>query len=161
MTRRGFLKIDTRTGRVIDDDDVVIRDGQRIVVPMAMKDSMSPIQRAVVEDAERRADDAAKRLGLADALDLHRPGQRFSTDQAACDARERAYQDSKRELQDAWRTRDAAPSSGEVVGARPVDKCIVPDQRRDAVPRMMDAAAAQAIRDAAYEEFVRSHEWKP
>jgi hypothetical protein len=37
----------------------------------------------------------------------------------------------------------------------------VPDQRRDAVPRMMDAAAAQAIRDAAYEEFVRSHEWKP
>ena len=31
-TRKG-LKFDIRTGREIDDDDDVLRDGQRIVVP--------------------------------------------------------------------------------------------------------------------------------
>jgi hypothetical protein len=76
---------------------------------------------------------------------------------------------------DAWkRPPDAA--SGEVVGARPGDKCIingapghlnhrlecVPDARQDAVPRTMDFADAQRIRDRAWLESVAELEsaWK-
>ena len=48
------LKFDIRTGAPIEDDDDVLRDGQRIVVPMVMKDGMSPIQRSVMADKAAR-----------------------------------------------------------------------------------------------------------
>jgi hypothetical protein len=59
---------------------------------------------------------------------------------SAMDARERAYQDSKRELQDAWR--------GPVGGAAP--------QRR--VPRTMTMDEAQKIKDEAWLEMCRDLE---
>ena len=61
------------------------------------------------------ADKAARLSSVVDATGgtagLSRPGLRYARDQAAHDAREQAYQDSKRELQDAWRTPVAAAPS--------------------------------------------------
>jgi hypothetical protein len=123
----------------------------------------------------------AHRLGLDDGLALHKPGPRYCTD-AGNAAKAEAYADGVREMCDAWRKPVADPNSGtgygsgEFRGARPGDKCTingapghlnhrlecVPDQRRDAVPRTMDAADAQRIRDAAWLEMCRDLEdgWK-
>jgi hypothetical protein len=126
------------------DDDLfdergLLRDGGRIRVPMMLKDG------TVVELEDWQRDVIyAHRLGLNDSLDLHRPGQRFCTDRAANDARERAYQDSKRELQDAWRKPVAAPPPIE-------SRANITDVR--SVPRTMSVADAQAIRDAAYRQY--------
>lgn len=70
-----------------DDDDEVMRDGQRVRVPLTMMDSM---QRAIAQSATF---DAA----------LHRPGYRFG------DPAEQAVRDAVRitreaMLADAWRT---------------------------------------------------------
>jgi hypothetical protein len=148
-----YLKFD-RNGAPIEDDDDILRDGQRIVVPMNMRDGMSELQRAVAEDKARRGDG----IGLVDALALHKPGQRFSVDAAARTHVEQVYQDEKRKLQDAWRTTT-------VRGQQPGDQCTidgqpghlnhrlecVPDQRQDSV---MTTDQAQAIKDAAYNAMV-------
>jgi hypothetical protein len=174
MTRRNYEIIDTRTGRPIeDDDDPVLRDGQTLRVPLHMRDGVSPMQREVMADkAARLADDAvAKRFGLSDALDLHRPGPRYCVDAAARAHVEEVYQDEKRKLQDAWRQPVA-----DVRGQQPGDKCTIngapghlnakleciPDKRQDAAPRMMDAAEAQRIKDEAWLEMCRDLEesWK-
>jgi hypothetical protein len=148
-----------RYGNRVEDDDGVLKDGQRLRT--LMYDSA---QREVVEHFARlRAEDAAKRFGLNDALDLHRPGQRFADADARAQV-EAVYQDEKRKLQSAWQTPVGR-------GAQPGDQCTingapghlnhrlecVPDkpERQDAVPRVMDATAAQRIRDAAYEQSVR------
>jgi hypothetical protein len=141
-----------------DDDAGVLQPNRILRVPMMMRDSA---QREVAEHFQRlRTEDAAKRFGLSDALDLCRPGQRF----ADADARarvEEVYQDEKRKLQSAWQTPVAR-------GAQPGDQCTingapghlnhrlecVPD-KEDSVPRTMTADAAQRIRDAAYEQSVR------
>ena len=65
------MKFDIRTGREIDDDDDVLRDGQRIVVPLNMRDSMSPMQRAVAEDKAARGVTVVDGLGRPAG---HRPG---------------------------------------------------------------------------------------
>ena len=154
-----------------DDDDAfdafgILRDGKSTRVSVMMRDAaMSPLQRSVMADGLRR--DAARRLGLADAAALHKPGQRFCTDEAARARVEEVYQDEKRKLQDAWR-KPVADAAGEFLGARPGDKCTldgqpghldhrlrcVPDDKQDSVPRRMKPEDAQAIRDAAYEESV-------
>jgi hypothetical protein len=135
-----YLKFDIRTGAPIVDDDDILRDGQRLVVPMNMRDGMSELQRAVAEDKARRG------IGLADARAYV----------------EQVYQDEKRKLQDAWRTTN-------VRGQQPGDQCTtdngepghlnhrlecVPDQREDSVPRVMTTDQAQAIKDAAYAQMV-------
>src|SRR4051812_6304787 len=71
------------------DDDEILRDGGTHRVPMMMRDA------------------AARSFGHNDSLALHKPGQRFSVDEVARARVERAYQDSKRDLQDAWRKPDA------------------------------------------------------
>ena len=139
-----YLKFD-RNGAPIEDDDDILRDGQRLVVPMNMRDGMSELQRAVAEDKARRADG----IGLADARAYV----------------EQVYQDEKRKLQDAWRTTS-------VRGQQPGDQCTIdgqpghlnhrleciPDQREDSVPRVMTTDQAQAIKDAAYNAMVRELE---
>ena len=165
-TRKG-LKFDIRTGREIDDDDDVLRDGQRIIVPLNMADSR---QREVSEHFEY--------LRAEDALAQHRPGPRYIVDEAVRARVEQARAEGIREMCDAWKRKPDANSesgygSGEFRGQQPGDQCTingapghlnhrlecVPDQRRqDAVPRVMDAATAQRIRDEAYEESVRRDE---
>jgi len=116
-------------------------------------------------------------------LSLHRPGYRtlgtLNDDEAV-----RAYNDSVREKCNAWRKRDERPA-----GAYPYDPgregqaCTIDGrpgtlQRRgdalvcvpngesssnsDAVPRTMDAATAQRIRDQAWEEMCerQRNAWK-
>jgi hypothetical protein len=162
-----------------DDDDVfdergLLKDGARARVPLMMRDSLSEVQRSVMADGEAR--DSARRLGLNDSLALHRPGQRFCTDEAARARVEEVYQDEKRKLQDAWRQPVAnSVGSHEFRGQQPGDQCTingppghlnhrlecVPD-KEDSVPRTMTADAAQKIRDAAWLASVKDLEeaWK-
>jgi hypothetical protein len=130
------------------DDDEVLPDGGTVRVPMMLRDSAT------------------------DSSSLHRPGPRFSTDAAARAHVEEVYQDEKRKLMDAWKNPPTAVGRGQ----QPGDQCTingapghlnsklecVPDQRQDAVPRTMDAATAQRIKDAAWLESVRDLEqaWK-
>ena len=163
-----------------DDDDAfdefgVLRDGRSVRVSMQMRD-------AAMADGEAR--DAAQRFGLSDAMDMHRPGQRLCTDAAARNAVEQARAEGIKEDENAWRTPAANSETGfgssEFRGARPGDQCTingapghlnhrlecVPDKRSQdsasSVPRTMDAATAQRIRDQAYEESLRREqdEWR-
>jgi hypothetical protein len=154
-----------------DDDDGpfdrrgLLKDGRSTRVPMLMRDSdtLSEVQRSVITDGLQR--DAARRLGLADGLDLHRPGPRFCTDESALDAKTQAYLEDVKETQEAWR-RKPSGSVTEFVGARPGDVCTingqlghlnhrlecVPDRsdKQDSMPRMMTADEAQRMRDEAW-----------
>src|SRR6476646_10344383 len=86
-----------------DDEDFdergLLKNGRTLRVPLMMRDadSLSEVQRAVMRDK------AARGYGLVDAA-RHQPGPCCCTDQAANDARERAYQEAKREAQEAWKT---------------------------------------------------------
>lgn len=131
----------------LPDDDDVLRDGETRRVPMMMRDG----------------------VGFTDSLAQHRPGQRFSTDQAANDARQRAYEESVRELQDAWKNPPG------VRGQQPGDQCTIdgqpghldhrlqcvpdkPERQDAAVPRSMTADAAQKIKDEAWLQSVKDLE---
>ncbi len=165
------------------DDDDVLRDGETQRVPMMLRDGST----VDLEDWQRDWV-YASRLGLDDALALHKPGPRYLTDQAGLDAKARAYEEGVREMCDAWRkpaadaNSETGIGSGEFRGAQEGDACTVreggvgegspghlrmvngkltcvPDARRaDAVPRTMTADAAQRIRDAAWLELVKELE---
>jgi hypothetical protein len=170
MAKRNYEVIETATGRLIEaDDDDVLQPGQTLRVPMIFRDSMSEIQKSVADAKMARS--VAQRFGLNDALDLHKPGQRFSVDAAARAHVEEVYQDEKRKLQEAWR-QPTADVSGEFRGQQSGDVCTVreggvdegsPGHLRmvngelrcvqDARPTY-DAANGQRIKDAAYREMV-------
>ena len=106
------------------DENGLLRDGGTARVSMLMKDADAFLVPAVMKDDEgkdvhleswQRNVLYAHRLGLNDSLDLHRPGPRFCTDAAALEAKEAAYQQMKRELQDAWHPAPAAAASGDDV----------------------------------------------
>jgi hypothetical protein len=175
-----------------DDDDAfdergLLRDGRRARVPLMMRDSdgLSDLQRSVMADSMQR--DAAKRFGLNDSLALHKPGQRFCTDEAARDAVEQARREWIDEMTTAWQRKPTEDLSGEFRGAQEGDVCTVreggidegspghlrmvngkltcvPDKRSQdsGPPRSMSVDAAQVLRDAAYEESVRAEleAWK-
>lgn len=77
------------------DANGILRDGKTMTVGMLMRDSMTPLRRAVAEEA-------ARGYGLINAA-RHQPGPCFCTDQVANGARAQAYQDAKRELEGAWK----------------------------------------------------------
>ena len=134
MTSKGYEIID-RHGRVVpDDDDPVLRDGQTLRVPLHMRDheTLSPQQREVMADKAARLslDDAARRFGLDDGLALHKPGQRFSTDQAGLDAKAKAYADGVREMCDAWKQSARREQRRQRRAARPEAGRQMHDQRR-------------------------------
>jgi hypothetical protein len=161
-----------RFGRIVDDDDDVLRDGQTLRVPLHMRDheTLSPQQRWVMADKAARLslDDAARRFGLDDGLALHKPGQRFSTDQAANIAREEARRQWIDEMCDAWRTPVADVGSGELRGARPGDKCTIDGQAGTLVrrgdrlvcePVRQDGAPARPVYDAVEGQRVKDEAW--
>jgi hypothetical protein len=151
-----------RHGRVVEED--VIPDGGRLRVSMMMKDGMSEVQRAVAEDAEARrfpiVDAFGRPAGQRPGACYQRPAPDGTPERAAQIAREymrqEAYSDSVRALQDAWRKPLAAPP------IEPRADITGDEERRDDVPRTMSLAAAQAIRDVAYEQSVRelADAWK-
>jgi hypothetical protein len=161
-----------------DDDDDMLQDGGRRLVPLMLKDAAGRDTGEVVQVERWQADAIwASRFKLDDGAALHRPGPRYCSD-AGNDAKAEAYVDGVREMCDAWKNPPAESNtgSGEFRGARPGDKCTingqpghlnhrlecVPDQRRDAVPRTMDAADAQRIKDEAWLASIKELEeaWK-
>lgn len=79
---------DTPRTRTDDEDDEVLRDGERIVIRMSMMDSL---QRAVVGDA-----------AFTDAVG-HKPGSLAMTD-AERERRTSLYRDHDEKLGERWRT---------------------------------------------------------
>jgi hypothetical protein len=152
------------------DDDEMLQDGGRRLVPLMLKDAAGNDTGEVVQVERWQADAIwASRFKLDDGAALHKPGPRYCTDQAGLDAKAEAYADGVREMCDGWKNPPAESNSGsgEFRGARPGDKCTVngapghlnhrlecmPDKHRDAVPRTMDAADAQRIKDEAYRQY--------
>jgi hypothetical protein len=76
------------------DENGLLRDGRRVRVPMMMRDGMSPMQRAVVENKMRR--------GFDDSAARYQPGPVPCTDAAANAERARAYGEMCDDLQNAW-----------------------------------------------------------
>ena len=131
-----------------DDDDAfdangLLRDGHTTRVPLMMRDGMSPVQRAIMEDKVRR--------GFDDSQARHRPGPVF-TDAAALERKAEAYRQMCDDLQNAWRT----PAADDAADRRRTRKGVARDPfiARDAVPRTMDAAASQRIKKEAYDQMV-------
>jgi hypothetical protein len=132
-----------------DDDDPfdrngVLKDGKRVRFGMMMRDGMTPLQRSIAEEATR----ASLHDGHGGtALIGHRPG--FVTSEDSWRIRDQAYQQSRRDLADAWRTPTVPPVRSD---AAPLD------------PRQpISMADAQAIRDAAYLEMCQelANAWRP
>jgi hypothetical protein len=115
--RRGVV-ID-RFGNVVEDADGVLRDGQRLVVPVELMDSS---QRAVKRNTEQRLHaldawlDLRARTGAG--MRRHRVPTPEPTDMAdgeQFDHARAAYLGMKRRLSDAWKTKRALKP----VGVRP------------------------------------------
>jgi hypothetical protein len=84
-----------------DDDDSILRDGERRSFPMMMRDgapnrSLSDVQRAVAMAAQQH--DAS----FGDAA-AHRPGYRYTSNDAVYDAKRRARDAYERDMSEAWR----------------------------------------------------------
>jgi hypothetical protein len=131
MTRR-HQAFDARDRRPVDDEDAfdehgAIRDGFALRVPMEFMDSM---QREIAISGGSRGtrlhDGQGGPVG-------HKPGFVYASDASVHDARDEARAEYIKNLSDAWRS-DRRPA----------------DAASTTVPRMMDEASAQAIRDAAY-----------
>jgi hypothetical protein len=98
------------------DDDNILKDGERLRVPMTLMDG---IQQAVARESLRVTDGAGKTVGL------HRPGFRLS----ATDARSTdldVYAEYEKFLVDSWKT-PSITGAGErgQVGAREGDLCTI------------------------------------
>jgi hypothetical protein len=122
--RRGYQVYDAR-GNPVDDD--VVPDGGRISVPMEFMDS---VQFEIATNTRARGtrlhDGQGGPVG-------HKPGFVYASDASVYAAREETRAEYIKNLSDAWRS-DRQPA----------------DAASTTVPRMMDEASAQAIRDAAY-----------
>ena len=88
------------------NDDAILRDGQSVRVPLYMRDgvinlNLAPTQRG--KALQQTEDAVARRFGLQDGLQLHRPGFRYNTDSAALARTRQAYADADQEAANAWR----------------------------------------------------------
>jgi hypothetical protein len=166
------------------DERGVLRDGHRLRISMAMRDSLSPVQRAIMEDR------VVRDFGLTDALALHKPGYRFGDAQGES-AKLSAYDEMCRDLTEAWRhpVRDepAIPVGAYPISAGEGRACTTngqpgrlvksaggdwltcePDRldlsRSDSVPpRMIDADESWRIRSEAWHRMLdeQAEAWRP
>jgi len=95
-----------RNGHEVDEDealdaDGVLRDGFSVTVPMTMRDDLTPLQRSVALNGLHDA-----RVTDADGTTagLHRPGYRIVDAKDARAAVERAYDEYRRWICDAWKS---------------------------------------------------------
>jgi hypothetical protein len=128
--------------RLLEDEREVLRDGERLRVPIYAMDAEWRRTMDLIEDGMRT--DHAERVAARDAraLDAHRPGFRTAGDHFAQDRRERAYDEYVERITNAWKTPQRAEQ----------DAC---ESARDAVFGQDAAQASQAVRDAAYADYVR------
>ena len=125
------------------DENGVLKDGRRIRVPLMMRDGVSDVQR-IAQDA------VARRFGLRDVSDLHAPGPRYCTDQAAVEAKEEAYRQMCHDMENAWRNAPVAQPAP--AGAAPP---VEVEDARPAIPVTdADFARLRQIRDEAYRAMV-------
>ena len=82
----------------------VLRDGERVRVPMMLRDGMLSDSELAALPSWQRDHIVAHRFWLNDSLDLHKPGPRYVTDKAALEAKQKAYEDSVVAFAEAWRT---------------------------------------------------------
>jgi hypothetical protein len=122
----------------------VLRDGGRMKISMMAMDSADAVLKATAADMQRQRDSKqrgfsladARRFGLNDGADLHRPGFRYNLSDEMYDARE-AYRDYENSQAEAWRAPPvgagehdfgAAPKAGAIPmsnNARPGMSCTV------------------------------------
>jgi hypothetical protein len=149
----------TMTKRFYDDDndtDTILRDGQRLRVPLMMRDGITPNpalsarQRAIAASRQRDAQQdhmtVVDALGRSDQLHLRRLGARYfaadgsrvehATQQTLRAMRGQMYDDIKEEVSNRWRTPSQPPS------AYPVDA------KSDAMPVTDSREAAYEAHDA-------------
>jgi len=108
----------TKKRRTDDDDEEgkpwglrVLRDGERMRVPMTMIDSTG---RSVLDSHAPRVNDSAS---------VHRPGFHLTADQAAMDERDRAYREVDLRDENAWRNpTPTGAGSAEFVGQQQVPR---------------------------------------
>src|SRR6476660_5907723 len=88
--------------------DDILRDGQSVRVPMYLRDGainpdLTPTQRAKALQQTQTEDAVARRFGLTDAMQLHKPGFRRNTDVAALERTRQAYADADTADANAWK----------------------------------------------------------
>src|SRR5262245_30949909 len=125
-----------------DTDPDIVADGEYIRVPMMLMDVGRG--RVYLKPKPTASDAAAPTFDAS----LHRPGYRVG-DQAAEDARAKAYDEMLARMSNAWRTPQRVEQDREVAAM----------VAHDAV---VNADDAQKVRDAAYWRMVKrmSEEWK-
>jgi hypothetical protein len=79
-----------------EENDGILRDGQSVRVPLYLKDGsinpdLTPTQRGKAAQQVQDQDAVARKFGLADALQMHKPGFRRVTDAAALERVQEAY----------------------------------------------------------------------
>ena len=97
----------------IEDDDDIVRDGERVRVPMMLMDS----SRMVAIDCGPGGP--------------HRPGFRVSTDKAVYAARDKAYDAMIKRTSDAWKSVERREADVEIAAEPPLCE----DAREDAYQR--------------------------
>jgi hypothetical protein len=102
--------------RIDYHDPDIVQDGETVHVPMMMRDSLSPLQRAVIDG----------RAGLIHTGDGFRPGFVMLADASARDAAENARTEMIAQMRNAWKGQGA-----------------VNDDQIDDVRPMLDAAEAE------------------
>src|SRR5262249_36956834 len=125
-----------RRDRDDDDDDYVLKDGERVRVPMLVRDSAT----------------TAIDYCSTDPLAAHRPGFRRAADAGVRDASERAYREMVARSTGEWRTPQRVEQDREAA-------C---DQARIEVMCMDDVQRTQRIRDESYWRMVEEarNAWK-
>ena len=127
-----------------ENEDAILRDGQSLRVPLDLRDGstnpdLTPTQRG---KAMYQTEDAvARRFGLSDALQLHRPGFRRVTDAAALERAQVAYAAYDAADANAWRGNSS----------------VKPPAPRTEEPRLTTDARAEAYR--LYDEE-QSNAWR-
>jgi hypothetical protein len=102
-----------------DDDDAfaddILKDGRSFRVPMMMRDSLSPLQRAVAAESAQHwsCDKPLITDASGGTIGLHRPGYRISANDAARTARDEAHAEYEKTLTDAWRDAAGEGSAGQ------------------------------------------------
>ena len=81
-----------------ENEDALLKDGETFRVPLYMRDGainpdLTQSQRAKAGAHQQYQDAAARKFGLTDGLQLHRPGFRYNTDAAAQERTRQAYND--------------------------------------------------------------------
>jgi hypothetical protein len=138
------------------DSNGLLKDGHRVRVPLYMRDgainpNLTPTQQAKAAAQQQIQDAAARKFGLSDALQLHKPGFRYNTWDADAQERTRqAYADADTADANAWKN-----SSAPTPGAGGQSRNPPNNQRRDA-PAMDAKAQAYATYDEEMQNAWRS-----